>query len=693
MDLYPNPKQENQNSKQMNNSSSNPLDNESKEQLDVNKLYDEKDKEYLSFLQARLESAKKTMDSSFPELNNKTRYQYYEENEKIANTNHLDPKKNEDDVIVSAGTIEAKLDALLANINNLNLTSEIFAFDKENNRITELGQALEDIIHDTEIRDGADGGGDEEKKMHRQRELLKQGIVYVQEEWCKRFETKKTLRAKYKGEFKEFEGYDKKLELVFEGPTRNLLYSPNVYLGDITEFYMSNQPYVFVVIKQNHAITNTKFGQFENFKYVVTGQAQVKDNEAKTIFDNKWRLTDLASNQDEIIFYQDKPNDEFQIIINGVMMLPIGFPLSAVCPRGEYNIAKQVFRVLNDKFALGGSFVSSGSVKEVSALIDEMLKLFVLKTRKSYTPPYVNTSGRVIPKKVLSAGRISMGIDPQALVAIGQEGQGVTSGELGVLKEMQELLNKSTVSEQFTGQQGNAGMTATEVVELQRQAKLTLGLTVAVCALLEKKITYLRLYNILENWFEPIDSRVEGINEARKMVNVYRSTNQEANVNGEGLGQRYVHVTEDDLPTPELIRQTEIEQSKKTGSPVKRIFINKQGLRNAELYWYVQINPKEKESSPFYKMIFREQLNDILSLMQLGSRPNLDGLEEEFSRVWGKSRSKLFQKSAATAPGMDNLSSAGGMGDMAKKLQATNNSKVRGRTNQAGVPAMPGAGM
>ena len=487
----------------------NPLDAKEEPQKDVEAIYNETDKDYLSFLQHRLESAKRQNDQGFPEFDGKSRLQYYEENEKIANTNHLEPKKNSDDVVISAGTIEAKLDALLSNINGLNLGSEVLSFDREKNKIVELGQIMEDIIFTTKTQDGADGAGDEEKKMGRQRELLKQGTVYVQEEWCRRFETKKRLKQKYNGEFKGFAGFDSKLEVVFDGPSSTQLYGLNFYHGDVTEFYMDKQPYIFVVIKQSHELTESKYGKFENFKFVKKGQVSIDNDEAKTIFDNKWRLTDVAENQDEIIMYQDGPRDEFQILINGVLMLPIGFPLSAVSPKGGYNIAKQVFRILNDKFAFGGSFVSSGSVKEISAIIDEMLRLFVLKTRKSFTPSYINTSGRVIDKRVLSPGRISMGIDPQALVPIGQEGQGVTVGELGVLKQMQELINQSTVSEQFTGQQGKSGTTATEVVELQRQARLSLGLAITVCSLLEKKLDYLRLYNILANWFEPLDTRVK----------------------------------------------------------------------------------------------------------------------------------------------------------------------------------------
>ena len=659
----------------------NPLDKEEKqEQFNIKDSYTEQDEKYLSFMQGRLESAKRNRDQVQVDYGNKTYLQYFEENEKIANTLHLEEKKNEDDVVVSAGTIEQKLDALLSNINNLNLAPEVFAFDKQNNRIATLGKALEDIIHDTEIREGADGGGDEEKKMLRQRELLKQGTVFVQEEWLKVWETKKTLSRKYSGEFTGFtDAISGKLEKVFEGPSRTLLYGPNVYLGDITEFYNENQPYIFVVIQKSYTTARKVYQHFENWKFVQAGKIPASSSTvANTIFNNRWRLTDLKKDQVEIILYQDQEMDEFQILINGVPMLPIGFPLSAVSPGGKYNITKQIFRVLNDKFAYGGSFVSSGSVKEISKVIDEMLKLFVLKTRKSFTPAYVNTSGRVIDRKVLSPGRISMGFDPSSLTPIDStETQGVTAGELGVLREMQSLINLSTVSDQFTGKKGKTQQTATEVVALQRQARLTLGLTIAVCALLEKKLAYLRLWNILENWFEPVGTRVAGADESRKVVNVFRRTNRETNIEGEGLGTRMVVVTEGELPSGEVIRALERGEEDKSGKPVRRVFINRDGLRTAKVVWYIVINAQERESSPFFKLMFKEMLGDMLTLMQFGSVPNRSGLEEEFAQIWGKSKAKLFKEGNPVSPDLAGVSAADG----AKSPQQNQNAQGRGNKN------------
>lgn len=666
----------------------NPLDEtKEKDAETVTKLYSEDDKQYLSFLQQRLESAKRQKEQAYPEFNGKTYYQYYEENEKIANTNHLDKKENPDDVVVSAGTIEQKLDSLLSHINNLNLSPEVFAFDEDNDRLVSLGVALEDVIRDTEIRDGGDGAGDEEKKLGRQRELLKQGTVFVQEEWVRRFEIRKKLKKDFDGKFKQdADFYSESLELVFEGPSRTLLHGPNVFLGDITKFYQEEQPDMFVLIHSGYEAAKSRYGKFENFQYVNKGKAPATNStEPGTIYDNKWRLSEVKDEQVEIIQYQCKARDEFQIIINGVLMLPIGFPLSAVSAGGGYNIAKQVYRIFNDKFAYGGSFVGSGSVKEISALIDEMLKLFVLKTRKSITPAYVNTSGRVIDRKVLSPGRISMGLDVQSLVPItGNEVQGITAGESNFLEKMQGLIDKSTVSEQFTGQQGPSGTTATEVNLLQQQAQLTLGLTVAACMFLEKKLAWLRLNNILANWFEPVGNRVAEIEGARALVNDYRKvTRTNANISGEGPGERSIVVSEDELPSPEVIRKIEHREEEEKGVPVRKIYINPKELRNAKLHWYIVVNSTQRESSPLFKAMFREMLNDLIALTQIGSVPNREGVEEEFAKVWGKPRSKLFA-SQTVDPAMAGVSAAGG-GQQPKPVQAAGGGMPAGGLSGGGL--------
>lgn len=630
----------------------NPLDPKSGVPSTEPPIYDDKDRDYLSFLQTRLHIGRDQKLIPYPEFNNVGYYQYYEANEKLANT-FLEGKKNDDDVIVSAGTVETKLDAVLSAVANLDFSPDVFAYDQNNNDVASLGTAMRDIIKQTEEMDGADGAGDEEKKLLRQRELLKQGTVFVQDEWVRKFKMVKKLKDNYGGQFKDSaEMWSENLEKVFEGPQRTLIYGPNVYLGNITEFYNDQQPYIFCAYYHDYDVMKTVYSQFENWKYVKKGGVQLlPNNDMHTIYDNKWRLNQVRENQVEVIIYEDTTRDEFQIIINGVLMLPIGFPLSAVSPGDGYNIVKQILRPFHDKFAYGKPFVAAGGIKEVSYLIDELLKLFVLKTRKSITPAYINTSGKIIPKKVLSPGRITMGIPPDALHAIGTESQGVTNNEFAVLKELQDRIDKSTVSPSFQGQRdGTTPPTATEIQEMARQAKLTLGLIITSCMLLEKKLAYLRLFLIIENWFDPTGTTVQDIDGVRKIVNQYRSTNTKAALGSGGMGERRVIPMTGKLPDPAVVRKLEHKLSKQKGYPVKHIYLDPEGLKVAKLTWFISINPREKESSAYYLARFREEITDMVSMVNLGSKPNNQGLEEKFAKIYEEPRQKLFSTQVMQPP-------------------------------------------
>lgn len=599
--------------------------------------YTPQEQQYRNYLINRLSAAQEARDKKHAEFNGKTYKQYYEANEKIAHT-YVDIPKNETVAPLATGTIESKFHTLLAHLSNMNLTPEVQAFDRNNMSLIELGQGFTDIMAVVSEHDGGDDGGDKEKKMLRQNELLKQGTVFVQENWISKFEVKKKLKQKYNGEFKNFAGYTEKLEKVFEGCSRELLYGLNVYLGDITAFSINDQPYMFTVENMSYDMAETLYGKFENWKYVRPGcpdKTGVTSTGERTIYDSKFRISAVANNQVEVIKYQDQPHDEFMIMINGILMLPPGFPLSEATPAGRYNITKQVLYVINAQFAYGKSFVSSGAVFELSRSLDNMLQLFDLKTRKSITPPYVNTTNRVIPARVLNPGNITMGIPANALQAIGQESQGVTSSEYQIFKELQDEIEKSTISNVFQGQSAKSGATATEIIEVQRQAKLTLGLIVAATTLLEVKCGYLRLWNILGKWMEPIGTYPDGSNR-------YRNASRKRNIEDKGMGEVKLIPIDGELPSPEAVRMLSLAEESTYGFPVRRMYISPKVIREAEIHWYVTVEAKEDQSSSYFKLTFREMMGDAMSLLQAGAQLNIEGLTDEFGKVYGIDKAKVF---------------------------------------------------
>jgi hypothetical protein len=622
---------------------------------------------YQSMLETRLKDAQTTRDRLWPEFNDKSYLTYYEENEKISNT-YVEAKRNDDDVKLASGTIESKLNTLLSHIDNLNLTPEVLAFDKDDEMLRDLGTAFTDILDRVAEHDGGTDGGDQEKRPLRQKELLKQGTVFIQDKWCTKKRAQKVLKKKFDGKF-NFNAWDTAWKTHYEGPERVLLYGPNVYLGDITQFAMEDQPYIFTVETMSYDVAKTLFGSFENWTYVKAGRipasaANTASGTAggRTIFDGKFRLTRLNDTQVEVIKYQDPVRDEFQIMINGIMMLPIGFPLSAVTPGGKINVVKQVLFPINPQFAYGKSFVSSGDVYALSKQLDEMLRLFVLKTRKSVTPPYINVSGKIISRRVLAPGNISQGIPPGALQPIGTESQGVTQGEYQIYKEILERIESSTVGPAFQGQYGGSNTTATEVIEVQRQARLSLGVMITGCTLLEVKLTYLRLPIVIANYFDPIEEIMGEDGVAKKK---YKTLSKEANIEGAGNGIRRIIPTDGERPTKVDVRSLEIQDEDADGYPSQRIYLDVKALRNFEVRWRVVVKPQERDKSAYEKLMFREVFADAVALYNMGSVPNVGGLESMFANAHGIDRNKLFGRAedlqVPMDPSLAGQKSGGGM--------------------------------
>ena len=216
--------------------------------------------------------------------------------------------------------------------------------------------------------------------------------------------------------------------------------------------------------------------------------------------------------------------------------------------------------------------------------------------------------------------------------------QGVSTSEWNMISELKSEVDRDSTSPQFSGQQGEGQTTATEVVELQRQAKLALGLTILACSLLEEKLGWLRLYNILENWFEPQNGVVD---EAKGMiVNKYRVTNRQIPIEGEGLGREIVLPTDQEV-TPQQVYDEEELLKEQLGEPVKIIVLNPQEIKRAKYIWQISVTPKEGKSNEVSKLMFRAMMADI---GVFGQDVNMSYLEDQFATVWDRDSSKLFNK-------------------------------------------------
>lgn len=637
--------------------------------------YSDDEKSYIGRILSRMLTAKIARDSSKTEFNGMTYLQWFKNNEDIANTKIIRDVTNKD-LAIHSGTVEQKLLTILAEINRLNLTGEVRAFDKENDELQELGTALTDICQKTEEMEG-----DEENKMMRQLELIKQGTVFVQDNWVKRWKSVKTLKGKkFTGKVSDAE-WDTKLEKVYDGPMRTILYGPGVYLGNIKEFDIKKQPFIFTMRLTSYQEAKTRFGMkdkdgknvWERWENVPRQRVSLVDLDNVDGMDigAGWSMTDLENDMLEEVHYQDQINNEYQIFLNGIAMLPVGFPLSEITPDGMFNIEKQVLQVINPFFAYGRSFIAK--TEQLSKLLDEMIKLLLLKTRKSIHPPYANISGKVISEKSLMPGAISMGIDPGALVKIGEEGQGVTASEYQMLKELREDIDRVTVSPQMAGQAGKSGTTAFEVSLLQQQAQKNISLILFACSMLEKKVTWLRCNYVMAHYFEPIGTKVD--ENMGELVNIYRTMSVKSPIKDRGHGVRkIIPIENSSAMTPEDIYNEEEYTStpepadgyrRRTREeldmdPLQILYIDLEILRNCKYIFFTEVIAKPRDNSINAKLMWREELRDIQALQQMGSTINNEGIENEYAMIFNRKRDKMFSKPVPIPQGADEMKTPGG---------------------------------
>jgi len=609
---------------------------EEKEQVEKTG-YSTKEEDYLKGLRKRMESARNARDMNHMEFDGMDYTTYYQENERLANT-FIKPKVNKEDTNFQSGIIRTKLFALLSALVNLDLRGDISAFNSDGFEVQALGDAMEDVILKTNEYDV-----DDEKKYLRHYELLKHGTVFVEELWDEKEKKVKKTKKKFNGKLK-FD-WTESIKKAFAKPTRNIVPGVNVYLGDITKYDISDQPFIFTVDTIPYEEAKRMFGDWDRWENVPRKVNRFEPTESAGVFNREWTLLETEEEDYvEILRYQDKWNNEFALVLNGVLMTPVGLPL----PWGyeEYNIAQQNLEPIHAKFAYGKSLVFR--VKNKVAFLDEFMRLAILKTQKSFMPPYLNISGRILSNRVFMPGKISHGIQPNSLVPISdKEVEGVTNAELAMIQELQESINSETTSPTFQGQQASGDPTATEIIELQRQAKMVLGLTVFSVAMLEWKLEWLRLKNLLANWFNEEDQVVD---EARGVLkSKYRKTITDQSIEGEGQGKRIIIPTKE-IPSVGAIMKTEDYLTQEQGVPIRLVFLNPDEVCSAKLVWQIVIKPTEKKTSEVSKLLNRAFMQDVLPL-----QPNIQYLQERTASVWEENAQKLFAPNPMPAVGPDGM--------------------------------------
>lgn len=579
-----------------------------------------------AFYKLRLTKAKQERDKNREEFDDMTYEDDYLMNKRAVNT-YLRPKVNDAEVRVNTPTTEKKVEIVWNELLNMNLQPEILAFDDEDNEINDVGVHFADIIKRTnEIEH------DEDKYVDGILELISQRSVFVEELWLDH-----TIYDNRNG---------KKKKTRTQRCDKRFLSGLQIFLGDVNipAWRFNDQPFIVKYERMSYWEANKIYGGWDKFKHVRPGMF----TDGSTGDSYLYRMGSLRSEEVELIHYMSYQDDEYQLIINGIMMLDPGTSYKEIFGDLDgYHIKMVVLKPMALDFAYGKSLVSSA--KTLQALDNETLRNLIRKFRQGIEPPMGTRSGKVFSRDIWNPGSITQGLSDKDFFKLDTSNAGVTNSEMAIFKMISDMTTE------FVGQskvQGTPGKrtTATEVLQAQKEAVKLLGMSVLAVMRLKRESTFLRIYNILNNFSEPIKKRKN--DQTGKIEDVYQKfTVNDAQIEGEKTGKKMIQFLDRDLTDDELaqVYQYEEEESKKS-SPVRFVGVNIKKLINFKLNWFVTVINKERDSSELAKAMFQDKIAQAGQIAQMTMRQlNGDKVIESWERVWGVK--DFFQKPAPAPMG------------------------------------------
>lgn len=609
--------------------------------------YNDKEKEQLARIREEADNANNQRAQSFMELDDMD-YETWYEKAKQASQAYIKPKLNEEDVKVVTGTTREKGNTVVATLLSYNLEADIIAYDENDNENRELGQAMEKMVRKSRELEVPRY---EVKRPLMYAELVNQGNVFSRESWDEFAIPDKELE---KMDYSEDVTFDKikwkeRMDKIYSFCNTTVLTGLEVYPGNIRQYFMELQPYIVTRKVITYSEAKAMFGKWERWKY-VSDMFQISTELEHDLEYDDYQMVETEVKLVEFLMYYNKWTNEFQMLLNGVMMLPIGFPMSALTGICEYPIAKGDGEMISPNF-----FYSRGigaKTRMDQSMLDEMFKMMIIKTRKSYKPPLANKSSYDVGPTVYMPGKIFKGLDAEKLQPIGDVG-GVTPAEFNMTNFVKEVIDGKSMASVMEGQAPGRQATARQLIMQKEQSMMKLGGIMLGILNLENRMAWLRIYNILKHWTEAVDMKVvttrDGI---KKKVKTYKTISVEDTIENGRKGEKIIDLTED-IPEDEQVIAEEDLLSEVKGKPIRKVYINPKLLQNLKYSWKVVITPTEKETDDLKAAMFDEFLTKVLTVFApAGKQPDMNYLGDRFAQVNDEDPDKVWAKDQQAPGGM-----------------------------------------
>ena len=605
-------------------------ENEDKPKLKAWDIYSDDEKEDYRELVTCLTQMRNNLQRPLVEFDDLTFFQQYEENRK-ADLAYNRPIDETVDFRVTTGLTREKDTTLLSTLTSMNYQPNITAFDKDNSLIAGLGEEMEDLVIKSRELENWD-----EKRVSIYREFIAQGTVYVEEVYVERaipkaFETNwmpDMPIAEFKGD--EMPIYD------VEGKCEAKLHlGKYVMTSSMNEEEVQNNSVVAIYEEIDRAEAKSIYGGWERWKYVpeevteVTNPFTDSQQTTRNGSDFSWNTYKVGKGKVGVTKIFKRFCNEYQILLNGVMMLPCDFPLTKISPSGLYPIGKGVNERIPN-FAFGKGIPSKTRVDQ--KLYDTLLRAMVGKAWQSYRPTLGNRSGNVMSRDMIASGQMIHGIKQNDIFPLlPAQLLTLTTGDISMFQMVKEMINDKSVTDSYSAQTQQSNTTATQIINEQKQTMLKLGASIDGIKSLEKRLILLRIYNIIAHWTKanesPLEEEVTQIVDGVTMVvgkkvnplkteKKYKKFTQEKSFDDGKSGYKMTQFIGSDAKLPAIREQINMEDkmAEEYGKPVRLSYLNAEWLRNIRVIWDIGVTIQSDQDDQMQLLVFIDNLTRIAQL-------------------------------------------------------------------------------
>jgi hypothetical protein len=560
------------------------------------------------------------------EFDDKTYLQQYEENRK-ADLGYSEDVTEANDFRLTTGLTREKDTTVISTLVNFNLKPNITSFQKDNTIIGQLGAEMEDLVNKSRELEVYP-----EKRQDIYREFVSQGTVYVEEVYKEvRILSKSETTWLPKQKISEYTGdafpiYD------VEGRCETKLHLGKfVLVSSLNEAELNNNDCVATYEEVDRGKAESIYGGWDRWELVpeeVNNETPFNDtNNANIGSDFIWNTYKVAKGKVGITKVYQRFSNKAMIILNGVMVLPVGFPMTKLSPSGLYPIAKGIAERIPN-FAFGKGIPSKTRVDQ--KMYDILLRAMLGKSWQSYKPALGNRSGNVLSRDIINAGQMTHGIKQNDIFTIlPQQLLSISNGDVTMFEMVKQVINEKSVTDSYAAQTVPNGATATEVINQQKQTMLKLASLIDGIRALEKRLILLRIYNIVANWtiheevplYEDVKKVVDGLETvvpqlSEKKGKRFSKYSIDTNFTDGKKGTKVIQFVGNDASLPTVRDQIKDEEkmAKEYGKPVRLSYINAEWLRVLEVIWNVDVIVTSEGDDQMKLLMYIDNLTRISEL-------------------------------------------------------------------------------